>query len=693
MKQDALVGAGSARSTPKPVRPGAGVLAIIAGTVAVVGALAPVVAQERFIPPQERRTAPGAESPPATPRIEPAPEAAVPVPSAPADPSEPVKADPEVDGWSAPVSAFVLTYFRDLEVEFPAGMPTEEALLSARVRLGRTSEGFVAPRAGVPTVEATIAELNAMGSQVYYASAIKKVSDAVVREFSSRGIIGVTVNRLRSEIDEGEDNRGGRTELTLAIIVGVVDGVRSLATGERLGDPRVNNPAHAWIRASSPVQPGQALNRDRLDEYALRLSRHPGRRVDVAVAPGEKRGGITLDYLVLENKPWSVYGQLSNTGTRETDEWRQRFGFVHNQLTGNDDILRFDYVTAGFAQSHAFVGSYEFPVCEHARVRVFGQWNRFTASDVGILNETFKGETWNAGGEIIGRFLQWGNLFVDPYVGVRFERTRVNNSLVNVTGDHGFFIPVAGVRVERPGDVFSLAGSVSAEWNVAEVGGSNFTELQNLGRFNPDISFTIIRADVEASFFLEPLLFPNAFRGQGLGPTDPGGVPWQPGMTLANEIWLSARGQYSPDRRLVPSLLATGGGLFTVRGYPESFTAGDSAVFLTAEYRLHIPRIFRPVLPENPEDFRWVPSESYGSADWDLIFRSFIDAGRVVNNDRQFFEFNQTLLGAGIGLELQVKRNFNARLDWGIALRETNGTGRRIERGDNRLHFIMTLLF
>jgi hypothetical protein len=34
-----------------------------------------------------------------------------------------------------------------------------------------------------------------------------------------------------------------------------------------------------------------------------------------------------------------LYGQLSNTGTRQVGRLRQRFGLFHNQLTGNDDIL------------------------------------------------------------------------------------------------------------------------------------------------------------------------------------------------------------------------------------------------------------------------------------------------------------------------------------------------------------------
>ena len=58
------------------------------------------------------------------------------------------------------------------------------------------------------------------------------------------------------------------------------------------------------------------LRKNELDDYIFRLNRHPGRRVDLALSTGAEVGGVTLDYLVAENKSTYVYGQISNTGTR-----------------------------------------------------------------------------------------------------------------------------------------------------------------------------------------------------------------------------------------------------------------------------------------------------------------------------------------------------------------------------------------
>jgi hemolysin activation/secretion protein len=90
--------------------------------------------------------------------------------------------------------------------------------------------------------------------------------------------------------------------------------------------------------------------------------------------------------------------------------------------------------------------------------------------------------------------------------------------------------------------------------------------------------------------------------------------------------------------------------------------------------------------------FRARPQQAYGQADWDLILKGFIDAARVVNSERKPFESNETLVGTGVGAELQLLRNFSFRVDWGVALTEVEG-GDRVTAGSNRFHISLTLLF
>jgi hemolysin activation/secretion protein len=163
-------------------------------------------------------------------------------------------------------------------------------------------------------------------------------------------------------------------------------------------------------------------------------------------------------------------------------------------------------------------------------------------------------------------------------------------------------------------------------------------------------------------------------------------------MTRANELALSVRGQFAFDARLVPTQQAPVGGFFSVRGYPESITAGDNTIIASAEYRLYVTRLFAP--DPNQQGFRWKALEPYGTGDWDFIVRSFFDVARVTSNNSLPFEFDETLAGAGIGAEIQVQRWLNLRLDWGFALNELDDPAAdTVDSGDNRVHFIATILF
>src|SRR5205814_774423 len=149
------------------------------------------------------------------------------------------------------------------------------------------------------------------------------------------------------------------------------------------------------------------------------------------------------------------------------------------------------------------------------------------------------------------------------------------------------------------------------------------------------------------------LLNPRGFRGE----TQSGS------QTLAHEIGMSLRGQYAFRNRLIPNEEEIAGGLFSVRGYPESIVAGDNAAIASLEYRFHLPRTFKVREPGRlfGQDFRWAPQQAFGRADWDLIFKGFVDAARTEISHPRTGENDHTLLGAGVGAELQVKRNVSLR--------------------------------
>jgi hemolysin activation/secretion protein len=610
-----------------------------------------------------------------------------------------------------PISRFEIEYNRT-----HPKLPAVEEIMSQPFELGVMDDAYVVPTSlvrqwvklqmeaegkpmpedyqppQIPTRRITLNQLNDEQVDKFHFSAIWAIYDQIRAYLNKRDIVGVYVAPDEKDIGKDETDRRppDRNALKLIIYAGVVKDVRTVASGDRVPtDQRLNNDIHKRIRDESPVKPTSVapeqdlLRRDLLDQYVYSLNRHPGRHVDVAVsAYGDEPGSVVLDYLVSEAKPWAVYAQISNTGTEDTSEWRERFGFVHNQLTNNDDILTLDYVTAGFQDSHLITTSYEAPVFKwrKLRYRVYGLYSQFTASDVGLAQENFDGQQYEAGGELIYNIYQRRDLFVDLFGGARYERVRVDNRDLDVTGEAGFVVPYGGVRVQWLRDIWSIAGELSLQGRFT---GASDDDLNALGRFEADKNAVVLQYQLNQSIYLEPLLNKKRFESAK--------------STLAHELVASVRGQWSPDR-LIPQAQEVIGGLYSVRGYEESVAAGDSSVVATAEYRLHVPSLYSPAQPTKAfplpiygdKPFKWVPQTAYGKPDWDLIVRGFVDAGWTFQSDPFGFEHDQTLIGVGVGVELQIRQNFNVRLDWGFPLRDLRDVD---DQPDNRLHVSASILF
>ncbi|MCI0637317.1 MAG: hypothetical protein L0206_25880, partial [Actinobacteria bacterium] len=344
------------------------------------------------------------------------------------------------------------------------------------------------------------------------------VNRALLGAINQAGLGGITVQTNPQDIDPvtGEDRREPEERtVRVDILTGRIADVRvsevaTVAYGDRIsGDLAADNPAHAPIRTYSPIQPapGRAgttdlLMTDRLSDYVARLNRHPGRSVIAEISPTREQGVAYLDYKISEDKPWAVYGQMDNTGTDSTGEWRHRFGFRHTQLTGNDDILQLDYMTGEFdGELHALSGSYETPVTrgrgpeERVRFGVHSGFNQYDASDVGLQFQDFKGKAYNVGAELIWNAYQHREFFLDLFAGVRWTSNRVEQffgmpSVELAEGREDWFSPGAGVRVERRTGASELLGEVGFERGGA--GSLEKDELTLLGRVDPDLQWSVM---------------------------------------------------------------------------------------------------------------------------------------------------------------------------------------------------------
>jgi hemolysin activation/secretion protein len=559
-------------------------------------------------------------------------------------------------------------------------------------------------------------------------SAIQRVMERVLETLKSEkyDLMGVFVDAEPGQLDMtagGTDIRKGKSTFKVVALPGVVGDVRVVASGDRVDEAeRVNPPYGRFdrIRKRSPFQPDdptkQILKGKELQNYLDRASRHPNRRVDAAVtafkapvrspqnsvvpAPASTGaeaapegtassegsaqplpGTIGLDYLVTELRPWSVFAQVSNTGTQSTGEWQERFGFFHSDLLHNDEILSIEYVTTNFKDTHGVNAYFDAPLGDSERIRwkVFGGWNQYTATDVGNSTAQFEGESPFLAGELSINLWQSGKYFFDAVGGVRWFDVYVNNrDFVDVEGHQDFFVPYVGARLQSNARDKTTDFGVFFDASVADVTSVDLADQERLGRLDPDRDWMLLRWDLYQSLYLDPF-FQKDYET----------------ATLGHELAFRFRGQYSFGNRLIPQQMGVAGGLYTVRGYPESVVAGDDVMLFTGEYRLHLPQILgfdsspEPILGMG-EPFRFRPQFGYGATDWDLILRAFIDIGRSENSDRKSYEFDETLVGAGVGVQLQVLRNLDLRLDLGFPLQDLES---RNDLDSARLSFVGTLAF
>ncbi len=672
-----------------PAAGGAGGLVPVAAPAAATQGVVPVdVTTRPGVPtaatPAAPAAVPTAATKPATPTAGAgaAPAAAAPTPGA-VPAAQPVAVD---DGASFPLTAVLLEY------PYPhPSLPTVGEMLDSTITLGVVEGRYVAWRPGVPSASIKLGDIGKSGVQKISQSGVKAIYNHLIAELNSRGIIGVFVVVDPADIDtKDKDIRSGRTSMNFQIVTSVVKTVRTVAMSDAVTDKRVDNPSQQFIREHSPLQPAAAgaaerndlLRKDLLDDYVLRLNRFPGRRVDVAISGTGNAGELNLDYLVSENRAWYAFAQVSNTGTAQTADIRERFGYVNNELTGHDDVLSLDYMTADFSKSHAIQGAYELPFMnlERVRYRVYGSWSEYTASDVGQNKLNFTGTAWAVGNELTMNFFQHRELFLDAIGGIKVEESQTTGASGQGLGL--FVEPYLGLRLERATDLATTLGDVKV---IGFITGTDITNLEGLGTFMPTRDPVVLQYNFSHSFFLEPLLDAQNF---ATGKS-----------TLAHELYFGMRGQYAFDNRLFPQGQTVAGGLFSVRGYPESIVAGDSTIIATAEYRFHVPRIF-PVQNDPTKtpflwdkSFRYSPQTAYGRPDWDLIFRAFTDVGQVDISARQGYESNRTLWGTGVGMELQIKQNFNFRVDWGIPLNGIQDLGVRTGPDSSRVHFTATILY
>lgn len=539
--------------------------------------------------------------------------------------------------------------------------------------------------------------------------ALRGIAQDVVRWYNSRGIYGVWVAYSDLEASASglvdkrpTDNRSAQ----LVIWASQIAEVRTLARGKRIKPQySINNRKHRRIIKNSPLhsganpgEPGSLFTQGELNDYIYALSLHPGRRVEASIASAGEPGKVVLDYLVNESKSWQIFSQFNNYGTEATGVLRGRLGFQHNQLTNHDDILNIDAISTPDFETYGTFLSYRIPVIRpaHLLARVYGSYGDFLATDATLDNLRFAGQNWLVGMELSNRITLWQDWQLQSVLGANYVHYAIRSIISDrplATGFSEFLVPFIGTTISRETNWWTVSGGLKIDLTVGDFANLDpSTGIPALGRIAAVSEWTSLRWNINGSVFLEQF-FNRTAKDQ----------------VLSHELAARVKGRILlVGDRLIPQEQEPLGGALSVRGYPESILSADEFILGSLEYSYHLPRSLKPAEPGTlfRRPFKWRPTKAGQNADWDLIFRGFVDyayravsptpvaEGQSAPDILPLSDTNTSMAGAGVGMAFVMKQNFSIRIDFGMALMELIDPSRPIEervvvpQGNKELHMV-----
>ncbi|MEI6242622.1 MAG: ShlB/FhaC/HecB family hemolysin secretion/activation protein [Chlamydiota bacterium] len=551
-------------------------------------------------------------------------------------------------------------------------IPLEE-LEQLKTSLYLSERGYDVPEKGERT---SICPCSINEPTSFSQAALQQIASTVIEQYNKKGIYGVDIS-----LNELEDNT-----LTLQIRTAKIG---QLETKKKSGnkEPICNHRKDSYYKKYSPIKEGDLFNKDELDDYLFYLNRFPSRRVDVNLKPmlGDEVG---LEFFIDEKKPWVFWTNVANSGVKGTEKYVESAGYNHNHMICPDDIFRLFYSTDAFKHVHSFFTNYQAPLFLLKKTRwetAFG-YNRFISTELGTLVRLYSGEQIPVSGKLIFTLFQHKNFFVDLIPSLEYRHVRVYNPSFAAThlyndniGVQNFLFPSLEIALQKKEREYQILLSVQGE--ASPTWGFSREKIDLLGRENTSHRWYTVKGDLSVSFYIDPLLVHSSAT-----------------TSLVNEVSYRLRGEYAFKYRLIPQERMVLGGMNTVRGYRESTSFGDNYYLSSLEYMCHLPRLLTPGTAMKKvfgRPFKFVPEYKGGPTDWDLIFRAFLDVGRVTNNKKMIGEVNSTLTGAGIGLELIILENLFIRGDWGFRIKSVKSPNLRdfYGKGNSRGYLSLTLVF
>lgn len=336
------------------------------------------------------------------------------------------------------------------------------------------------------------------------------------------------------------------------------------------------------------------LNKDLLlfngtNDIQLHITMHAGKE------PG------TTDYVISVAEPqkslFNVY--VDNAGSESSGEWREGLFFTDRSLTGNRDVLMLSGIRSDGTKS--FSASYLTPIGRSGTKLGLN----YSANSVHITD----GELEDM--DVKGHSSAYGISVIQPLIVNESMRTEASleyghqNSQTDFLGVHW---------------VDDTTYGYTASFSMTNYGNSSIIYQKHGYRIGSSENITGYTKDFSKYIF-------NGF--------------WQKAYVGGQMLSARLDGQYSSDNYLPSAEQFYIGGMYSVRGYEESYLGGDSGFAASIEYSVPIDKSKKT-----------------------SVF-TFLDYGSVFG-DSAFDD--HTLAGTGIGIKSTIDQKIYASLTLGIPL-------------------------
>lgn len=384
---------------------------------------------------------------------------------------------------------------------------------------------------------------------------------------------------------------------------------------------------------------------------------------------------VDAEFQVEERFPAHIAWEISNSGIRESSDWRSRLSVQVLNVTQADDTLTFDWVTdmRNVEDLNALSFGYFRPIGEEWAINLYGGWSESEITDV-IPQFDLAGQGWFAGFNLNHTLWDDKESKMDISVGLLYQESQNENFF------GGSIIPGGSrdTKLGTPRINISYSDKEFDSW-----GGRNYINNQLLfyreGFFatSSDLREATQNAATASNAIVDRFQFARYQKVTSRRDGSPG-----------FGIYLKTDAQLSSDS--LPSVLYKSiGGANSVRGYHNNEAVGDFGLNASLEVQSPIlSNFFGPLkrdeeyLQGHPDDWRMHRLQAIAFTDYGVV--GFHDSNNNPGNTKY-----QSIASLGAGLRLGLTKYSQMRFDYGVQLKEgPRDTGTR-----DRVHFAFQLQY